>query len=78
MVLEAASLPKRSENFIAVYIDGCRPAETTFILEDNSQPSDSLYAVVRCTSTFENGECPIILHYDIAKEVDLSNSDLIK
>lgn len=60
-VQDTVLLPKRSKNFIAVYHDHCSPTKSTFILEDNHRPSDSMYAIGRCLSTPENGRCPILV-----------------
>uniref|UniRef100_A0A183GK43 Reverse transcriptase domain-containing protein n=1 Tax=Heligmosomoides polygyrus TaxID=6339 RepID=A0A183GK43_HELPZ len=61
-LLHSVTLPKRSKNFIAAYVDGQLPIECDSILvEDNLRPSDSLYVVARCISSSENSQCSIMV-----------------
>uniref|UniRef100_A0A183G5Q0 RNA-directed DNA polymerase n=1 Tax=Heligmosomoides polygyrus TaxID=6339 RepID=A0A183G5Q0_HELPZ len=71
-------LPKRSKNFIAVYIDGQLPIGTdSFLLEDNLRESESLYVVGRCLSTPENGQCPIMVLNPSASDIMLYKNMII-
>ncbi|VDO99012.1 unnamed protein product [Heligmosomoides polygyrus] len=63
-LLEEIILPKRSKNFIAAYVDQYKPAldVTPLLIEDNLQPSDSLFIVGRClVSPESNGQCPLLV-----------------